>query len=103
VHGEVDPKVLLAPGSARGAADSAAPVHGRAHGEVASLALVADAPLDWLRVQSWLARPRAEPVAGSVVAVAALWGVPSVRTGGCRRFPAIHSPRVLPHASPLRR
>jgi G3E family GTPase len=56
-HGEVDPAVLLAPGSA--AAAFAPHVHGHGHAEINSLALQAETPLDWLRVQSWLARLRA--------------------------------------------
>jgi G3E family GTPase len=57
VHGEVDPGVLLAPGAWRDPFEPSS--HRHAHGEVESLALVADAPLDWLRVQSWLGRLRA--------------------------------------------
>jgi G3E family GTPase len=59
-HGDVDPQVLLAPGSAHGPVEVPMHAHGHAHGEVTSLALVADEPIDWLRVQSWLARLRAE-------------------------------------------
>jgi len=61
-HGEVDPQVLLAPAASPAAIEATAPppAQHHAHGEIASLALEADAPLDWLRVQAWLARLRAE-------------------------------------------
>jgi len=62
VRGDVEPEVLLAPGSMASCADPGTPGHAthHAHGEIASLALQAEAPLDWLRLQSWLARLRAE-------------------------------------------
>jgi len=47
--GDVDPQVLLAPGSLQGWPDLGTQVPGHAHGEITSLALVADEPLDWLR------------------------------------------------------
>jgi G3E family GTPase len=64
-HGEVEPQVLLAPGamvdSAAVDGRPAASPHGHGgHGDITSLALQADAPLDWLRVQAWLARLRTE-------------------------------------------
>jgi G3E family GTPase len=60
-HGGVEPQVLLAPGSVVGAADTPArpQAHQHAHDEIESLALMAEDPLDWLRVQSWLAQLRA--------------------------------------------
>lgn len=58
-HGEVDPKWLLAPGSMQDALDTRSPGREHAHGEINSLALRAEAPLDWLRLQDWLARLRA--------------------------------------------
>jgi G3E family GTPase len=62
VHGDVDPQWLLAAGSMSASADGPAPphAHGHAHGEIATLALHAEAPLDWLRLQAWLATLRAE-------------------------------------------
>jgi G3E family GTPase len=59
VHGEVDPQLLLAPGSVA-AADVPAPARPHAHGEIAAVVLQAESPLDWLRVQAWLARLRTE-------------------------------------------
>jgi G3E family GTPase len=59
LQGEVEPEVLLAPASTGAAADPAAHAHDHAHGDIASLALEVEAPLDWLRLQSWLARLRA--------------------------------------------
>jgi G3E family GTPase len=56
-HGAADPQLLLA--SASAANSTTADTHHHAHDEIRSIALVADASLDWSRVQDWLARLRA--------------------------------------------
>jgi G3E family GTPase len=61
-RGDVEPELLLAPGSALPSAT--APAHEHHHGDIASLALEDEAPLDWLRLQSWLARLRSAHGAG---------------------------------------
>jgi len=57
-RGDVEPELLLAPGTAAAAAGDL-PGHEHRHGDVASLALECEVPLDWRRLQSWLARLRA--------------------------------------------
>lgn len=67
-HGDVDPQALLAPpradafeayAGARPHSSGETQRHDHRHGEIVSLLLTADAPLDWLRVQDWLAGLRA--------------------------------------------
>lgn len=61
-HGTVDAQWLLAPPAlVHGLAPDSAHAHhhAHAHGEITSIALTANAPLDWPRVQDWLARLRA--------------------------------------------
>jgi G3E family GTPase len=59
LHGAVDPAVLLQPAT-RTISDLQLYTQRHRHDEIGTLALTADAPLDWLRVQAWLARLRAE-------------------------------------------
>lgn len=58
-HGAVDPQWLLAPVRPHALPSVHAHTHQHAHGEIDSIALTADAPLDWPRVQDWLASLRA--------------------------------------------
>ena len=58
-HGAVDPQWLLPPASPHALPSAPAHHHEHAHGEIVSIALTADVPLDWPRVQDWLARLRA--------------------------------------------
>ena len=58
-HGGVDPGILLQPAT-RVVSDLQVYAMHHRHDEIASLSLTATAPLDWLRVQSWLARLRAQ-------------------------------------------